>query len=345
MRTKTAKADRGRTARRTDAADWDGARYTSGQSQGHYESWFQRANHPSRPLAFWIRYTLLVPAGCPDRAIGERWAIWFDGERNDIRAARDEVPIARCRFSRHGLDAEIAGAHLAPGALQGHARDDQHALRWDLTYSGDDQPLLLLPERFYPRRLPRAKALVGTPRARFHGHIEVDGERKDIDGWPGSQNHNWGSRHTDEYAWGQVVGFDDAPGVHLELATARLKLGPIWTPHMTMLALRTPDRDYLHTGAMDVLRGYGACHDLKWRFSTCQGDVTITGVIDAPPEAFVGLTYRNPSGNTKICLNSKIARCHIKLVDGDHVQEFSSSHRAAFEWLSDEGDPRVPVVV
>ena len=27
-----------------------------GQPQGHYESFFQRANHRSRPLAFWIRY-------------------------------------------------------------------------------------------------------------------------------------------------------------------------------------------------------------------------------------------------------------------------------------------------
>ena len=33
---------------------------------GHYESFFQRANHPSRPLAFWIRYTALIPRGAPD---------------------------------------------------------------------------------------------------------------------------------------------------------------------------------------------------------------------------------------------------------------------------------------
>jgi hypothetical protein len=45
----------------------------------------------------------------------------------------------------------------------------------------------------------------------FEGEFEVDGESIVIDGWPGSENHNRGSRHTDTYAWGQVVGFDDAP--------------------------------------------------------------------------------------------------------------------------------------
>ena len=32
-------------------------------SPGHYESWFLRGNHPSRPLAFWIRYTIFHPRG------------------------------------------------------------------------------------------------------------------------------------------------------------------------------------------------------------------------------------------------------------------------------------------
>ncbi len=44
------------------------------QQQGHYESFFQRANHPSRPLAFWIRYTIFSPKNRPQDALGEVWA-------------------------------------------------------------------------------------------------------------------------------------------------------------------------------------------------------------------------------------------------------------------------------
>ena len=40
-------------------------RYRPGRQLGHYESFFQRANHPSRPLAFWIRYTIFSPQDHP----------------------------------------------------------------------------------------------------------------------------------------------------------------------------------------------------------------------------------------------------------------------------------------
>ena len=56
--------------------------------------------------------------------------------------------------------------------------------------------------------------------------------------WVGSQNHNWGSRHTDRYAWGQVAGFDEVPDAFLECATARLRVGPLWTPWMSPVVLR-----------------------------------------------------------------------------------------------------------
>ena len=53
------------------------ARY-HGQNDGHYESYFLRANHPARPLAFWIRYTLFSPKDHPEQALGELWAVFFN---------------------------------------------------------------------------------------------------------------------------------------------------------------------------------------------------------------------------------------------------------------------------
>ena len=62
----------------SEQANW--ARFRAGQMTGHYESFFQRANHPNRPLAFWIRYTVFSPRGHPEQAVGELWAIVFNGE-------------------------------------------------------------------------------------------------------------------------------------------------------------------------------------------------------------------------------------------------------------------------
>jgi hypothetical protein len=47
--------------------------------------------------------------------------------------------------------------------------------------------------------------------ATYQGHLTVNGETIDVADWVGSQNHNWGSKHTDRYAWGQVAGFDAHP--------------------------------------------------------------------------------------------------------------------------------------
>ncbi len=53
------------TAEVSARSRWNACRFVPGDAGGHYESYFQRANHPSRPLAFWIRYTVFSPAGRP----------------------------------------------------------------------------------------------------------------------------------------------------------------------------------------------------------------------------------------------------------------------------------------
>ena len=66
--------------------DWNSSRFQPADAGGHYESWFQRANHPSRPQAFWIRYTIFSPKGRPQDAVGELWAVYFDGEAKEAVA-------------------------------------------------------------------------------------------------------------------------------------------------------------------------------------------------------------------------------------------------------------------
>src|SRR5262249_46188549 len=122
-------------------------RYHPGQALGHYESFFQRANHPTRPLGFWIRYTIFSPAHRPADALGERVAVVFDGETGGHVAVKREVPPAGCTFSTADFAVEVDGARLGPGALSGTAASDEHAVSWDLSFHGDAPPLFLLPQR------------------------------------------------------------------------------------------------------------------------------------------------------------------------------------------------------
>jgi len=319
---------------------WNGVRYRPGMTTGHYESWFQRANDASGRRAFWIRYTIFAPRGRPADAVGELWAIAFDREGSTIAAVKQVHPIAACTFARDRLDVAIGDARLDDGALRGAATARGHTIEWDLRYGGGQPALLFLPERLYGAPIPKAKLLVGQPLARFTGHLIVDGARVAIADWVGSQNHNWGSKHTDRYAWGQVAGFDEAPDAFLECSTAQLKLGPLWTPRMSPVLLRLGGETLAWNSLGRAVRARGRYAPYDWRIETSGPSGELTVAISAAPSDFVALRYDNPPGGAKICLNSKIARCELTLRRGATTTVLRSS-RAAFEILDDAAPPGV----
>ncbi|MFO0548961.1 MAG: hypothetical protein U0271_11280 [Polyangiaceae bacterium] len=324
---------------------WNAARWAAGDPRGHYESWFQRANHPSRPLAFWIRYTIFSPRGRPADALGELWAIAFDGEKNRIVAVKEEHSIRGCSFSSTALAASIAEARLDHEGLDGSAALGGHRIGWSLRYRSDQPPLLLLDEPLYRAALPKAKALVGSPLAVFSGTLTVDDDTWSIDDWVGSQNHNWGEKHTDKYAWGQVAGFDDAPDTFLEVATAQVKLGPVLTPPMTVLVLRLDGEELAFNTILTALRAKGEYGYFHWEFSTQGAAGRVTGTIRARASDFVALPYYNPPGGTQTCLNSKIASCELTVMrPGRPPVALSSRSRAAFEILTKRTDHGLPIL-
>jgi hypothetical protein len=313
------------------------AQYEAGQTDGHYESFYLRANHPDRPLAFWLRYTIFAPAGRPSDALGELWAVWFDGETGRHTAAKVEVPLSQCRFATDAFDVRVAEAELNATHLRGQCGD----VGWDLRYSGGEPPLYLLAARLYRGGFPKAKSLVSLPLARFTGSVTVAGQAVAIDGWVGSQNHNWGSRHTDRYAFGQVAGFDDAPDSFLEVATARNRIGPLWTPATTLVVLRHAGNEYSLTALATGMRAKATVSPKEWTFASRSPNTEITGRITASPESFVLLEYPNPPGGTKYCLNTKLAAAEVTLVDRASGQRTTlhSRHSGLFELL-DDVDPR-----
>jgi hypothetical protein len=329
-------------------SDFNLTRCRPGQRTGHYESFFVRGNHPSRPLAFWIRYTIFSPHHRPENAIGELWAVSFDGESGRHVAVKHEVPINRCTFSTSEFLVEIDDAYLRPGALAGSAASGGHAISWKLAFAGATAPLFLLPPKLYRTGLPKAKSLVGLPLAVFDGSLTVDHTTIDVSGWVGSQNHNWGSKHTDHYAWGQVAGFDTHPDSFLEVGTARLKFGPLWTPFMTVLVLRHRGAEIALNSLRQAFRARGSFRYFTWHFRSDTDAVRVEGTIEAPRESFVGLRYYNPPGGIKHCLNSKLASCELRLTDKRagptaSTELLSTHHRAAFEILTDARDHGVEI--
>ncbi len=326
--------------------DWaNGSRHDPESSRGFYESWFQRANHPTRPLAFWIRYTVFVPKDRPDDGMGELWAMFFDREGGRIVATKAVAPLASCSLGAPRLDVRMCDATLGPDALRGAARHGGHAIEWDLTYTSPSPPLLNYPAKFYAGGFPKAKALVGSPLAVFGGTLGVDGDEIAVDGWVGSQNHNWGLQHTDTYAWAQVCGFDNAPDAFLECGAGKLKFGPIWTPWLSIIVLREGDRTHELNGVGQWMKNGGRFGWYRLQIDGRKGDVRIRGTVEAEASDFVGLPYWNPPGGIRTCLNSKLARAEIVVEEtGQEPRTLVSEHRAALELLPNATDHGIDVM-
>lgn len=314
-------------------------RLVLGAADGHYESWFVRANHPARPIGLWIRYTVFQPRGDLANAIGELWAIAFNGETGRHAAAKTEVPLGDCQFESDPLQVSIGTSTLGETQLRGEAGDcvGSRQLRWDLQVSESSQPLFLFPPAFYERKLPRAKVLTGAPGAVVSGKLFVDGEEWSIDRWPGSHNHNWGSRHTDRYAWGQVAGFAGEDDAFLEVATAQLRFGPLWTPAITPMVLRLRGHEYRLN---ELLHSFRRAHYdyFDWQFHATSQEIRVQGRIRAGREDFICLRYKNPPGGWKHCLNSKIADAEltVALAGESRPLQLRAARRAAFEILTDD---------
>ncbi|HEX8615922.1 MAG TPA: hypothetical protein VF800_31965 [Telluria sp.] len=326
-------------------AEANRCRFVPGSRAGHYESYFLRANEAGRARAFWIRYTFFSPAGQPQRAVGEVWAVWFDGEQHRIVAVKNQFALADCTIGADAPDLLIGQARLGADSLAGSASTLGHRIAWTLGYDAPQAPLLLMPASMYGGRFPQAKVLVGAPGALFSGELDIDGESVAVRQWRGSQNHNWGSRHTDTYAWGQVAGFDDAPDVFLECSTARLKYGPLRSPQMSLVVLRIDTLELSLNSLTQALRTRARIDGFTWDIDARADGVRVEIRIEAPRDAFAGLHYPNPPGGIKTCLNSKLAACTLTVtLRGQAPRRFHSRHGAAFEILTDRNDHGVAIL-
>lgn len=319
-----------------DGHDINGSRQPE-TNRGFYESWFLRANHPFEPRAFWIRYTIFQPADNRP-ALGELWAIVFDN--GEITARKREFPLQGCSFDRDALRVRIGDATLEQGTADGAIED----LRWALQFDAPHPPVLMLPADMYRFGFPKAKLLTPAPLSSFRGTIDLGDRTLFVADWIGSQNHNWGSQHTDRYAWGQVAGFDGAPEVFFEAATAWLKLGPLTTPPLTLATLRMGDRTLHRIGLRRSALTRATLDKFVWTFRGRHSGFEIEAHFEADPSDFVALRYLNPPGGHKACLNTKVARCTVTLRGHGEDRTFETRNRAAFEVLQDDHPPDMPLL-
>ena len=310
----------------------------------YYESRYIRANHPERPQALWLRETLLLPtAGDP---VADVWVMVFDPDGEGNRALKQPYPIDAADYEYDNWTARIGATSIDDRSAQGVVTGGNRSARWDLRITpGSEGMVKLLTERAYKARIPTAKTTVRHPLAQFDGQVELDDARLVLDGWTGSVNHNWGTRHTPAYAFGQVCGFDNAPDSSLEIVTARAAVGPLLTPAATLFVFRHGGQEFAVRSILGSLQTHGRYRPFSWAFGGRIGDQMIEGEIIAEPADVIGLTYTDTDGGSKYCYNSAIATCRVQVAGKAFERgELMATRRAMFEILTDKRHDEVPLL-
>ncbi len=331
-------------------------RFDSRAVKGHVESYFLRANHPSLPKAIWLKATILSR---PKGATADAWCIVFDGERGRTWAHRETVWMGQTRFedgASGGLFASIAGCDFdfgSPGGAKGQMQGPDGHCSWDLAWVAPESPLArelcIYPyEAMVEGPFPRSKLLTPYPYLRFSGRVECFGEAMDLDGWHGMQGHNWGREHAWEYAWGQCLfpGATGKPHCMVEGFTGRIRVAGVVSPRMSAMVIRRGDRAYRFDGIFDFWRQRSEIGQTSWTLHLSGRDGEALLVMVADPSLMVCLGYQNPDRRISYCLNSKLARVHLRVNPrNDDAFQCQSEDGGALEFLRNDPDPRFHRVV
>jgi hypothetical protein len=310
----------------------------------YYESRYIRANHPDQAQALWLRETLLLPTA--GDSVADVWVMVFDPDGVGNRALKQPYPIDAAAYEYDDWTARIGATSIDDRSAQGVVTGGGRSARWDLRITpGSEEVVKLLTDRAYKARIPTAKTTVRHPLAQFDGQVELDDTRLVLDGWTGSVNHNWGTRHTPAYAFGQVCGFDDAPDSSLEIVTARAAIGPVLLPAATLFVFRHAGQEFAVRSILGSMQTHGRYRPFSWAFGARVGDQMIEGEIVAEPADVIGLTYTDTDGGSKYCYNSAIATCRIQVAGkAFERRELIATRRAMFEILTDTRHDEVPLL-
>ncbi len=291
--------------------DWNAVRFQASSGSGHVESYFMKLNDAEGRRALWLKATILKKPG--SAAVAEAWAIAFDRDAGHV-AVKQVVPHEQARFSDARFDVQVAELSFRDGAARGSVASGEHRIEFELTFSTDWPALLPFPSlAMYEAKLPSSKLVSPHPDSRFSGTLTVDGKQTRIEGWHGMQGHNWGRGHAEHYGWGHCNQWDDAEELMLEGLTASVKIGPLKTPHVSILCVWHRGVRYELNEPKTLLLARGTVTERSWSFSAENALARVEGELSADTPDFVGLFYENPNGEMTYCLNSKIARGRLRL--------------------------------
>jgi hypothetical protein len=313
------------------------------EKAGHYESFYLKLNQPGGGLGAWIRHTVHKRPGEPLTCA--LWFTLFDAEAAGPRAAKRQWGAEKVD-SPEGSYIRVADAALGDGRATGSLATETLEAKWDLSFSDQHQPFHHLPREFlYRTALPKTKFLSPYPDAVFNGHLEVGGERIEVEDWRGMVGHNWGAEHAERWVWVQGAAFEGrSPEDYFDMAAGRIKVAGLTTPWVGNAMLVLDGTEHRLGGLERVPSTEVTEEPTGCRFQLKGSGVKVTGTVTAPRKDFVAWIYADPVGPEHNTLNCSISDLQLDVeLDGAPARRLQVPGGAAYELGTRDTDHGVPL--
>lgn len=313
------------------------------RARGLYESNYLKANDPYRGGAFWLKYNLLAPVEPSRPRFAELWAIYWEGPGQRPIVVKRLVDEGEIDEDTKRLALDLPDASLTRSTSKGSIEDNGHRIDWDIDLLDEgDTPLFLYPHLFYKTPFPKKKTVTPRPRQLFSGTLVVDGRQLSIERWVGLRGHNWGKMHAHELAFGNANLWDQPGDWVFEAASARIFVGPVLSPFLSVAVLRSPKSERSYNLPHLWLNRTAHVDFPSWActFQHPKGETRARWTLD--PEDVAGLRYLHPDGRVAYCYNTKYARLRLE-IERRHGRELRTSSMAELEFQTPTPIPGIPL--
>lgn len=302
------------------------------------ESYFLKCNDAETGQALWLKFTILAGLGMTPRF--HSWAVLFSPSGKRVRVYKEGFDLNSTSLAIDQAEIRFGSNSLSPIRCTGSLQGPDGTIRWDLAIESRSEALFPYPWKWmYTAPLPSFKTVSPSPDALCTGVVEFGDERWELRQVAGLIGHNWGKKHAVRYAWAHSnLSFAGENG-YFEGFSAKIKVGPVVTPFISLAILQVGDRRYEFNNPGTLLGRGVTVDDFCWKFAVNRGTMSLRGDIRARPEAAASLAYPNPDGSCATCINSKTADAQLWLAGEGTEKKWELAGVVALETLTYEKPP------
>lgn len=303
---------------------WDG------KQEGFYEAYYIQCNDPLSGMAWWFRYSIVVPKKGRGKPHAALWAVQYDksGARGPV-AMKHVYPINHFRYEKDRFILYIEDGFLTNSHATGNIKHGDRALQWDIQWVPSDDVFIHYPEIMYSMPFPKSKVVSPHWATTGGGFIRWnDGEFFLSDALI-HVGHVWGTSHSNNWAWAHTHGFQEDDTAVFE---------GLWAPicgsfGMSMCWFKAEDKIERFTSFGNLWQPKEMLKTNEWPIKFNGSKFKAEGKITIEPVNIAGVAYHDPNGSHRFCYNSKVAGIRMNVIDKEKGDAYTltAPNTASFE--------------